>query len=129
MTSGLKPAETKGVAKLVSYILGPEIQINLTLAGGFLPITPVARAAASSKLLKSDLAGLEVAFSQLRGKHEPMLVRPAQIEAVRQILNEELEAVWANKKPAKEALDEAVRRGNALMHPVATHKVKGKRTQ
>ncbi len=126
VASGLKPAETKGVAKFVSYILGPEVQINLTLAGGFLPITPVARAAATSKLLKSDLAGLQVAFSQLRGKHEPMQVRPAQIEQVRNILNEELEAVWANRKPAKEALDEAVRRGNALLRPVAVAKVKGK---
>ncbi|MEI7612308.1 MAG: extracellular solute-binding protein [Betaproteobacteria bacterium] len=127
VASGLKSPETKGVAKFISYILGPEVQIKLTLAGGFLPITPVARAAASSTLLKADLAGLQVAFSQLRGKHDPMLVRPAQIEMVRNILNEELEAVWANRKPAKEALDEAVRRGNALMRPVAPVLTKAKR--
>ncbi len=129
VASGLKASETKGVAKFVSYILGPEIQINLTLAGGFLPITPVARATASSTLLKSDLAGLLVAFAQLRGKHEPMQVRPAQIEMVRSILNEELDAVWANRKPAKEALDEAVRRGNALLRPVAAVVAKVKRAR
>ena len=37
-------------------------------------------------------------------------VRVAQIEQVRQIVEEELETVWADKKPAKEALDSAVER-------------------
>jgi sn-glycerol 3-phosphate transport system substrate-binding protein len=126
VAAGLKPAEVKGAAKFVSYVLGPEVQINLTLAGGYLPITPVARAAASSKLLQADLAGLQVAYAQLRGKTSLPSVRPAQIESVRMIIDEELEAVWANKKPAKEGLDQAVLRGNAIMRPVAVAKSKGK---
>ncbi|MFZ4537809.1 extracellular solute-binding protein [Propionivibrio sp.] len=115
----LKPAETKGVAKFINYILGPEVQIELTVAGGFLPITPVARAAASSKLLQSDLAGLNVAYSQLQGKTSSPTVRVSQIEPVRIIVEEELETVWANKKPAKEALDDAVQRGNAVLQAKA----------
>jgi len=126
MASGMKPNEVKGVAKFVNYILGPEVQINLTLAGGFLPMTPVARAAASSKLLKADLAGLNVAYAELQGKASPTAVRIAQIEPVRTIIEEELETVWANKKPAKEALDNAVQRGNAVMQPVPVAKAKGK---
>ena len=117
--SGLKPAETKGVASFVNYVLGPEIQINMTLAGGFLPMTPVARLAASSKLLKADLAGLQVAYDQLKGKPLPSSLRVAQIEPVRQIVEEELETVWDNKKPAKEALDNAVARGNAVLLALA----------
>ena len=39
---------------------------------------------------------------------------------VRAILHEELEAVWANLKPAKEALDTAVRRGNSVLQPAPT---------
>jgi len=31
------------------------------------------------------------------------------------VIDEELEAVWAQKKTAKEALDEAVKRGNELI--------------
>jgi sn-glycerol 3-phosphate transport system substrate-binding protein len=127
VASGLKPAETKGVAKFVNYILGPEVQINLTLAGGFLPITPVARAAASSKLLQADLAGLRVAYAQLQGKSALPSVRPAQIETVRNIIDEELEAVWANRKPAKEGLDQAVLRGNAVMRPVPVSKGKSRK--
>ena len=115
--SSLKPAEVKGVANFVNFILGPELQVELTLSGGFLPMTPVARAAASSKLLKADVAELNVAYAQLQGKMSPN-IRVSQIEPVRIIVEEELENVWTNKKPAKEALDNAVQRGNAVMQPV-----------
>ena len=130
IASGLKPAETKGVAKFINYVLGPEVQINMTLAGGYLPMTPVARLAAGSKLLKADLSGLQVAYSQLKGKPLPSTIRVAQIESVRVIVEEELETVWANKKPAKEALDNAVARGNAVLlaaAPTATKAATKKR--
>lgn len=113
--AGLKPAEYKAIARFADFLLGPEMQVELTVAGGFLPMTPVARAAASSKLLKADLAGLQVAYGQLQGKGTLRALRVSQFEPVRIIIDEELEAVWANKKPAKEALDTAVRRGNAVM--------------
>lgn len=88
----------------------------MTLAGGYLPMTPVARLAASSKLMKDDLAGLQVAHGQAQGEARcASPVRVAQIEPVRQIVEEELETVWDNKKPAQEALDNAVARGNAVL--------------
>ena len=127
VSNSLKPAETKAVAKFVKYVLSPEVQIKMTLAGGFLPMTPVARAAASSTLLNADLAGLHVAYAQLQGKASSPVIRTAQIEPVRTILEEELEAVWANRKPAKEALDSAVQRSNAVLRPMPVAKVKGKR--
>lgn len=126
VAGGLKPAETKGVAKFVNYVLGPEVQIGLTLAGGFLPMTSVARTAAGSKLMKADLNGLQVAYDQLKGKTAAPTVRVAQIEAVRRIVEEELESVWANRKPAKEALDHAVQRGNAVLHTVLAKAKTGK---
>ena len=113
--TGLKPAESKAVASFVNFVLGPETQINLTLAGGYLPMTPVARAAASSKLLKGDLAVQQVAYAELQGKPVVPTVRVSQVEPVRVIVEEELETVWANKKPAKEALDDAVARGNSVL--------------
>jgi sn-glycerol 3-phosphate transport system substrate-binding protein len=39
-------------------------------------------------------------------------VRLGYLPQIRMILDEELEAVWAGKKAPKEALDEAVARGN-----------------
>jgi len=129
IASGLKPAETKGVAKFISYVLSPEVQIDLTVSGGFLPMTPVARAAAGSKLLKENLAGLQVAYAELQGRTSSPIVRVSQIEAVRNIVDEEMEAVWANKIPAKQALDNAVQRGNAYLQPMmmlsSKSKVKG----
>ncbi len=125
IAGGLKAEETKGVAKFINYVLGPEVQVEMTVAGGFLPMTPVARAAAGSKLLKADMAGLQVAYAQLQGKGSQPALRVAQIEPVRIIVEEELESVWANKKPAKEALDTAVQRGNAVMAPLPVIKGKG----
>jgi sn-glycerol 3-phosphate transport system substrate-binding protein len=115
VASGLKPAEAKAAAQFVEYVLGPEVQIELTLSGGYLPMTGVARAAAGSRLKRTDLDGLRVATAQLKGKDSSPAVRVSQIEPVRRIAEEELEAVWSGRKPAKEALDEAVRRGNAAM--------------
>jgi sn-glycerol 3-phosphate transport system substrate-binding protein len=115
VAGGLRPAETKAVARFVNYVLGPEVQIGLTLAGGFLPMTSVARTAAGSQLLKADLNGLQVAYDQLKGKTSAPKVRVSQVEPVRRIVEEELESVWANRKPAKEALDHAVQRGNAAL--------------
>jgi len=39
-------------------------------------------------------------------------IRLGNFVQIRTIIDEELEQVWAGKKPAKEALDTAVRRGN-----------------
>jgi sn-glycerol 3-phosphate transport system substrate-binding protein len=113
--AGKKPADYKGVARFVSFLLGPETQVELTTAGGFLPMTPVARAVGRSRLLKADMAGLDIAYVQLQGKAPLRTLRVSQIEPVRIIVEEELEAVWADKKPAKEALDTAVLRGNAIL--------------
>ncbi len=90
----------------------------MTLAGGFLPMTSVARTAAGSQLKKEDLDGLQVALDQLKGKAAAPFVRVSQVESVRRIVEEELESVWANRKPAKEALDHAVQRGNAVLKTV-----------
>ena len=75
-------------------------------------MTPVARAVANSKLLAGDLAGMNVAYAQVKeGATHP--VRVSQIEPVRIIVDEELEAVWAGKKTAGGALDTAATRQRA----------------
>lgn len=116
---GYKAADYKAAARFVQFLMTPEIQVEITHAGGYLPMTPVARAAAGSKLLAADLAGLQVATAQLKGEGATHPVRISQIEPVRKILEEELEAVWSGAKPAKEALDTAVARGNVLLAKAA----------
>jgi sn-glycerol 3-phosphate transport system substrate-binding protein len=120
VAAGLKPAQTRGVARFIHHMLGPEVQIELTLTGGYLPMTGVARATAGSQLKKDDLSGLQVAYEQLKGRTSAPAVRVSQIEPVRRIVEEELESVWANRKPAKQALDEAVQRGNLVLSRTKT---------
>ncbi|MDQ5946689.1 MAG: sn-glycerol 3-phosphate transport system substrate-binding protein [Pseudomonadota bacterium] len=112
---GKSPAEYKAAASFIQYLVTPEVQVEVTRMGGFLPMTSVARAVASSKLLAGDLAGLHVAYGQLKKEGATHPLRVSQVEPVRIIVEEELEAVWANKKPAKEALDTAVARGNVIL--------------
>ena len=55
-----------------------------------------------------------------------MKQRPSQIAAVSAILDEELDAVWANRKPAKEALDTATQRAIAALSPAVSKVKRGK---
>jgi len=119
---GQKPAEYKGVAQFVSFLMEPELQVELTAVAGFLPMTPAARAAAESKLLKADVAGLNVAYRQLQGPLALRALRVSEIERVRIIVEEELEAAWSGKTPAKQALDLAVQRGNLVLQPAPAAK-------
>ncbi|MBI2306704.1 MAG: extracellular solute-binding protein [Rhodocyclales bacterium] len=121
---GKKAAEYKAAAKFVSYLVTPEMQVEVTKMGGYLPMTSVARAVVDSKLLGDDLAGLKVAYAQLKQEGATHPLRVSQIEPVRIIVEEELEAVWAGRKPAKEALDTAVLRGNAVL-PTALNLTNG----
>ena len=114
------------MAAFVNFLLSPDLQVEMTVAGGYLPMTSAARAAMGSKLLKVDLAGQNIAAAQLQGKMSPNL-RVSQVEQVRIIAEEELENVWSGKKPSKEGLDNAVARGNAVMQPQpVAAKAKGK---
>ena len=116
--AGQKATEYKGVASFISFLMQPEVQVELTAQEGFLPMSPAARAAAESKLLKDDVAALSVAGRQLQGPAALRVIRVSEIEPVRIIAEEELEHAWAGKTPAKLALDRAVSRGNAVMPAV-----------
>lgn len=113
--AGRTPAQYKQAAKFVSFLLSPEMQLEMVRVYGGLPMTATARAAARSKLLKDDDKTLEIAYASLNGNGSKPAVRVANIDQVRLIADEEMEAVWDDKKPAKAALDTSVQRGNALL--------------
>ena len=113
--SGRSAAQYKEAAKFVSFLLSPEMQVELVRVYGGLPMTAAARAAVRSKLLQDDEKTLQVAYASLKGNGGKPAVRVANIDPVRIVANEELEAVWADKSPAKAALDTSVNRGNALL--------------
>lgn len=113
--AGRSAAEYKQAAKFVAYLLTPEMQVEMMRVYGQLPLTASARAASGSKLLQDGDRTLQVAGASLKGNGGKPALRVANVDAVRIIANEELEAVWADKKPAKAALDTAVNRGNAIL--------------
>uniref|UniRef100_Q47AU5 sn-glycerol-3-phosphate-binding periplasmic protein UgpB n=1 Tax=Dechloromonas aromatica (strain RCB) TaxID=159087 RepID=Q47AU5_DECAR len=113
--AGKSPAEYKQAAKFVSFLLSPEMQIEMVRVYGGLPLTAAARAAARSKLLQDGDKTLEVAYASMKGKGASHVPHVSDADPVRILTNEELEAVWSDKKPAKAALDTAVSRGNAIM--------------
>ncbi|MGA9396255.1 MAG: extracellular solute-binding protein [Azonexus sp.] len=114
--AGRSKAEYAQAAKFVSYMLAPDVQVEMVRVYGGLPMTSAARSAARSKVLTDNGdRTLEVAYNTLKGDNSKQDRHVADIDLARIIANEELEAVWAEKKPSKEALDTAVSRGNAAL--------------
>lgn len=113
--SGRSANEYKQAAKFVNFLLTPEAQVELVRIYGGLPLTAATRGAARSKILQDGDKTLEVAYTSLKGKGAIPPNHVSDADPVRIILDEELEQVWSDKKPAKAALDTAVTRGNAVL--------------
>lgn len=107
--------EYQGVAKFISFLLAPDIQIELSRIGHFIPFSRIANDAVHSRLFRDDPV-LQVVETSLQNKKTNPAIRVGSIQPLKEIVDEELNAVWANTKPAKAALDEAVARGNVLLN-------------
>ena len=126
--TGHTPAEYAAAARFVRFLLQPASQVEVQRDLGFLPLNKAGLLAVSSELLKDDLAQNRVAVAQLRNKpvtDSSRATRLADNRDVDDIIDEELEALWADKKPAKEVVDTAVARANRAVPPTAV--AKGKR--
>jgi sn-glycerol 3-phosphate transport system substrate-binding protein len=111
---GKKKEEYKVSARFVAFLLRPPVQREWVRATGFLPMTSVALdelAAAGVSPAMVDAARKRLSMSkQANGRMHSGFGR----NRVRELLNEEIEFVWQNTKPAKEALDTAMRRASVL---------------
>ncbi len=119
--AGKKKPDYAGVARFVSFLLRPDVQKQWVRASGFLPMTASGVEALAAEGVAPDL--LRKTVQRLSEKRFASAAKPKAVfgmSRVRAILHEELEAVWANLKPAKEALDTAVRRGNSVLQPAPT---------
>lgn len=112
---GFKAPEYKAAARFVTFLMNKDKQVEMARIYGQLPLTQAARTALKAKILRDRDQTLEVAYASLKGEGATHPLRISGIEPVRIILEEELEAVWSDKKPAKAALDTAVQRGNAVL--------------
>ena len=108
----------KGVAEFFNFLSRPEIQMEWHTGTGYVPITYAAYELTKKSGYYEKNPGAEVAIKELTNKPPTANskgLRFGNFVQGREVIEEELEAVFAGKKDAKTALDEAVRRGNEIL--------------
>ena len=116
--SGKKPDEYKGVAKFFAFLSKPEIQMEWHTGTGYMPITMAAYELTKKSGFYEKNPGADVAVKQMTNKPPTANskgLRFGNYVQGREVIEEEMEAVFAGKKDAKTALDDAVRRGNEIL--------------
>ncbi len=112
---GHDDAEYKGVAAFFDFLSQTEIQSRLHQVSGYLPVTMAAYEATKASGFYDKNPGREIPISQMMGKAPTANskgVRLINLPQVRDIENEEFEKMLNGQQTAKEALDNAVKRGN-----------------
>ena len=119
---GKKPAEYKGVAKFLAYLSKPEVQMDWHTATGYVPITMASYEMTRKSGFYDKNPGSDVAVKELTNKPPTANskgLRFGNFVQGREVIEEELENVFAGKKDAKTALDDAVKRGNEILRKFA----------
>jgi sn-glycerol 3-phosphate transport system substrate-binding protein len=115
---GKSANEYKGVAKFFAFLSDTDRQVEIHKASGYLPITKAAYAKAKASGYYKEFPYLETPLLELTNK-EPTEnsrgLRLGNMVQLRDVWAEEIEAALAGKKSAKQALDDAVARGNAML--------------
>ncbi len=115
---GKKPAEYKGVAKFLAFLSKPEIQMDWHTATGYVPITMASYELTRKSGFYDKNPGADMAVKQLTNKPPTANskgLRFGNFVQGREVIEEEMENVFAGKKEAKAALDDAVKRGNEIL--------------
>ena len=116
--SGKKPAEYKGVTKFFTYLSSPAVQLDWHKSTGYVPITNVAYEMAKKEGYYEKVPGADIAVRELTNKAPTANskgLRFGNFVQGREVIEEEMEAVFAGKKDAKAAMDDATRRGNDIL--------------
>ncbi len=109
------PAVYKGIAKFFTFLSSPEIQADWHQTTGYVPITLAAYELTKQQGFYEKNPGTDIAIKELTNKPPTANskgLRLGNFVQIRNINDEELESVWSGQKTAKQALDEAVKRGN-----------------
>ena len=115
---GHEDEEYKGVAAFFNHLSSAEVQAGWHQSTGYLPITLSAAELTEQQGFYRDNPGTDTAIEQMTGKAPTANskgLRLGNFVQIRDIINEELEAIWAGQKTAQAGLDDAVSRGNELL--------------
>ncbi len=116
--SGKKPAEYKGVTSFFKYLSSTDVQAKWHQETGYVPITVAAFDVTKKSGFYEKNPGTDIANRQLMNKPATANskgLRFGNFVQGREVIEEELESVFAGKKDAKTALDSAVKRGNEIL--------------
>jgi sn-glycerol 3-phosphate transport system substrate-binding protein len=112
--NGKKPEEYKAVAAFFDYLSKPEIAAKSHQRTGYLPVTKASFEVTDKSGFYKQNPGTDVSVNQMIRKttDKSRGVRLGNFVQIRTIIDEELEGVWRGAKQPKEALEDAVKRGN-----------------
>lgn len=116
--AGHKSDEYKGIAKFFTYMSKPEVQAKWHQETGYLPITGAAYELSKQQGFYEKNPGTDVSIKQMNLKpptENSKGLRFGNFVQIRDVIEDEMEAVFAGTKTAQAALDEAVARGNELL--------------
>src|SRR6478672_7083147 len=115
---GKSAQEYKGVAKFFTFLSDTDRQVELHKKSGYLPITKAAYEKTKASGYYEEFPYLETPLLELTNK-EPTEnsrgLRLGNMVQLRDVWAEEIEAALSGKKTAKQALDDAVSRGNQML--------------
>ena len=115
---GKPKAEYVGVAKFMTFLSSAPIQAKWHQQTGYVPVTLAAAEITEKAGFYKTNPGRDIAVQQLTlnpPTENSKGLRIGNFVQIRDVVDEELEAVWSGKKNAKAALDDAVKRGNELL--------------
>ena len=115
---GKPKAEYIGVAKFLTFLASAPVQAKWHQETGYVPVTLAAAKLTEEAGFYKKFPGRDIAVQQLTlnpPTENSKGLRIGNFVQIRDVVDEELEAVWSGKKDAKTALDEAVKRGNELL--------------
>lgn len=116
--AGHEDAEYKCVAEFFKFLSLPEQQAAWHQGTGYVPITTAAYELSKEQGFYEKAPGTDTAIKQL-SLNEPTVnskgVRFGNFVQIRDIINEELEAVWSGDKDAATAMADAEKRSNELL--------------
>ena len=115
---GKKPGEYKGVAKFLAFLSKSEIQMEWHTGTGYVPITLAAFELTRKSGYYDKNPGAELTVRQLTYKAPTANskgLRFGNFVQGREVIEEEMEAVFGGKKDANTALNDAVKRGNDIL--------------
>lgn len=116
--AGHTPAEYKGVATFFNFLSSPAVQADWHQFTGYLPITMAAYDLTKEQGFYEKNPGTETALKQMtlnKPTSNSKGLRFGNFVQMRDVVYNELEAIFDGKKTAQQGLDNAVKEGNKLL--------------